>query len=72
MTLEELQVQVAENTAVELAAIDLITGIAAQLAELKNDPAAIQALADSLDATSEALSAAIVANTPAEPTLPVE
>lgn len=64
--LDALAVQVAENTAVEQAALVLIQGIAAQLLELKEDPAAIAALAAQLDATSEALAAAVLANTPAE------
>jgi len=45
-------------------AITLINGLAAQIANLKDDPAALQALADSLGASSTALAAAITANTP--------
>ena len=63
--LDALTAQVAENTAVEQSAIVLIQGIAAQLAALKDDPVAIAALAAQLDATSEALAAAVLANTPA-------
>lgn len=65
--LDALKAQVAENTVLESSAVQLITGIAAQLASLKDDPVAIQALADSLKASATSLSAAITANTPEEP-----
>jgi hypothetical protein len=64
MTLEELSAQVKANTDTEASAITLIDGIAAQLASAKNDPAKIQALADSLKTSAASLSADIVANTP--------
>ena len=63
--LTALTAQVAENTTVEQSAITLLAGLSAQIAALKDDPAAIQALADSLKASGDALAAAIVANTPA-------
>lgn len=65
MTLQELKAKVDATIEVEKAAVVLIQGIAAQLAAAKNDPAAIQALADSLDSEAGELSAAITANTPA-------
>jgi predicted RNA-binding Zn ribbon-like protein len=67
MTLDELQVQVTENTSLEQSAITLIQGIAAQLAAAAQDPAKIQALSDQLNASADALAAAIQANTPAVP-----
>jgi hypothetical protein len=67
VTLQELQTQVAANTSVEQSAITLIQNIAAMLAAAKTDPAAIQALADQLKNSADALSAAVVANTPAAP-----
>jgi hypothetical protein len=67
MTLDELQAQVAENITVETSAILLIQGIAAQLAAVANDPAKVQALADSLNTSSDALAAAVTANTSAAP-----
>lgn len=65
--LSTLQSEVAETLSVQQSAIVLIQGLAAKIVELKDDPAALQALADSLDASSNALSAAVVANTPAQP-----
>jgi hypothetical protein len=66
-SLASLQAQVQKTTDVEASAILLIQGIAAQLAAAKEDPAAIQALADSLKAKTDDLAAAIVANTPVAP-----
>jgi len=62
--LDALTVKVQETTTVAQSAIALINGLAAQIADLKDDPAALQALADSLGASSTALAAAITANTP--------
>ena len=62
--LDALQAQVERNTAVDQSAIELLNGLAAQIAALKDDPAALQALADNLTASSDALAAAVVANTP--------
>jgi hypothetical protein len=53
------------NEDLEASAITLIQGIAAQLEAAKEDPAKVQALAESLKASASNLSAAIVANTPA-------
>ena len=68
MTLDELKVQVTANTTVEQSAITLIQGLAAQIKASANHPAAIQALSDQLKASSDALAAAVAANTPAAPT----
>lgn len=65
MELKDLQTQVEKNTEVEGSAVTLIQGIASQLAAAKEDPAAIQALADKLNSSATALAAAITANTPA-------
>lgn len=67
MTLEELKKQVEANTALEASAVALIHGMAAQIAAVKSDPAAVQALADSLKASADGLASAITANTPAAP-----
>ena len=64
MTLEELQTQVTETNTVAASAVALIEGIAAKLAECKNDPEQIAALAASLKGSSDALAAAVTANTP--------
>ena len=65
--LDALTAKVTEATAVEESAIVLINGLSAQIVALKDDPAALQALADSLDAESQKLGAAVAANTPAAP-----
>jgi hypothetical protein len=62
--LDALTVQVEATRGIEESAIQLINGIAAQLAAIKDDPAKIQALADSLKAESDALAAAVAANQP--------
>ena len=66
-TLEELQVQVQATTDIQASAITLIEGIAAQLEAAKDDPEQIQALADQLKASSDALAAAGSENTLATP-----
>lgn len=63
--LDTLTAKVAETTTVEQSAIELLNGLGAQIAAMKTDPAALQALADSLSAKSSDLAAAITANTPA-------
>jgi len=64
-----LTAAVARNTAVTASALALIAGIKAQLdaAIAAEDPAALQALSDSLGKDDDALAAAVAANTPAAP-----
>ena len=62
--LDALTAKVQEAISVEESAIALINGLAVQIAALKNDPVALQALADSLGAETASLSAAVTANTP--------
>jgi len=62
--LTDLTNQVAKNTDVSNSAITLIQGLAAQLQAAVNDPAAIQAIVDSLNASDTSLAAAVAANTP--------
>jgi hypothetical protein len=45
-------------------AVTLITGLAQQIRDLQNDPVALAALANSLDAKANELAAAVAANTP--------
>lgn len=61
--LTALTAQVTANTDVEASAVILINGLAAQLVAAKNDPVAIQALADKLKASADSLAAAVTANT---------
>ncbi len=70
--LTALTTQVKANTDAEASAITLLNGLSAQIAGIKNDPVAIQALADQLKASADNLGAAIVANTPAGPGTPDE
>ncbi len=66
--LDRLTTEVAENTTVIQSAITLINGLAQQIRDLSTDPAALNALADTLDAQSNALAEAVTANTPPTPT----
>lgn len=61
--LDDLATQVAANTSAEQSAIQLIQGLAAQVAAAAGDPAKVTALAAQLKASADALGAAIVANT---------
>ena len=63
--LSVLTAQVTANTDVEASAVQLLVNIAAQLVAAKTDPVKVQALADQLKTSSDALAAAVVANTPA-------
>jgi hypothetical protein len=63
--LDDLKAEVTESTTVQQGAITLINGIAARLAAAGTDPTALQALTDSLKTNSDALAAAVAANTPA-------
>lgn len=64
MDLSALQSEIERDSEVNSSAATLIAGLAAKLEEVKGDPAAIQALADQLRANSDALAAAVAANTP--------
>ena len=73
MTFLELKAKVTEAVTVENSAVALITGIATQLKDAiaaGTDPTEIQAVADQLDAGTAALTAAVLANTPAAPPEP--
>lgn len=60
-----LSAAVAQSRTVQDSAISLINQIADALADAKTDPAAIQALADQLNAQAASLAAAVTENTPA-------
>lgn len=68
--LQALTDQVTANNGLIESAVQLIGGLATQIEQLKNDPAALQALADSLKAEDDALASAIIANTPEQPPEP--
>lgn len=65
--LDALKAAVAHNTDVEESAIALLQGLKAKLdaAIAAGDPAALQALSDTLGAETDKLAAAVTANTPA-------
>lgn len=63
--LSALTAAVHANTDAEQSAIALIADLAQRFDDAKADPAAVQALADQLRSSAAALSAAVVANTPA-------
>jgi uncharacterized membrane protein affecting hemolysin expression len=68
--MDTLTAAVKRNSDVEDSAVLLIQGIAKQLADLiaaGADPAALTALSDELTAKTDALAAAVAANTPAAP-----
>lgn len=62
--LTALTAQVTENTEVEASAITLLNQLSDLIRQNMTDPAALQALADQLNGSADALAAAIVANTP--------
>jgi hypothetical protein len=66
-SLLDLEAAVTENTTLDGSIIELVNGLAVQIDALKTDPVKLAALATSLRASSAAISAAILANTPAEP-----
>lgn len=65
--LEDLKAAVAQEGTVVQSAITLLNGLSAQLAAIKDDPAAIEQLAADVQAQAAALGSAVAANTVAEP-----
>ena len=66
-TMQELQAAVQRNSDVDDSVIVLLNGIVQQLkdAQAANDPAAIQAVIDAIDADTKKMADAVTANTPA-------
>jgi hypothetical protein len=69
---DALAAEVEKNTQVDQSAIVLIQGLADQIAAVATDPAKVTELAAKLKASTDALAAAVAANTVAEPVAPVE
>lgn len=67
--LDKLNAAVTRNADVEASAVALLQGLKAALdaAIASGNPVQLQALSDSLGASTDALAAAVVANTPAAP-----
>lgn len=63
--LDDLKAAVAAEDTVIASVITLLGQLSAQIVALKDDPAALQALADDVNAQKQALSDAVTANTPA-------
>lgn len=63
--LDDLTAQVSASVTVETSAITLINGIAAAIVAAGTDPAKLNALGAQLQTSSNALAAAVAANTPA-------
>lgn len=68
--LQDLQAAVERDRTVTESAVTLLQGIAQQLrdAQASNDPNAIQAVIDQIDANTNRMAEAVAANTPAAPT----
>lgn len=62
--LARLTTEVQEMAGVVDSAVALINGLAQQIRDLATDPAALNALADSLDSKAGELAAAVAANSP--------
>lgn len=67
--LDTLEATVSRNTEVDASAIALLTGLKQKLDEAiaSGDPARLTALSNSLGSSTDALAAAVAANTPAAP-----
>jgi hypothetical protein len=72
MQLEMLEAKVREQIEVTAAAVALIEGISAKLAEAGTNPEKLEELTAELDASVDLLAEAVAANTIADPELPVE
>lgn len=65
--LDRLKAAVEKNTEVDQSAVTLLNGLAQQIRDMKDDPAKLAELADSLEARNAELAEAVTTNTPAEP-----
>lgn len=70
--LDDLKAEVARSNTVAASAAALLAGLKSELdaAIASGDPAALQALSDSLKTEDDALVAAVTANTPVDPNAP--
>jgi predicted Zn-dependent peptidase len=62
--LDDLKREVQESRSVTEGAAALISGLADQIRDAKDDPAALEELAQQLDAQTQQLASAVTANTP--------
>lgn len=68
--LERLATEVAEMKTAQQSAVTLLSNLSELIRQHADDPAALRDLADQIDSSTNELSAAVTANTPAEPTPP--
>lgn len=62
--LDRITAEVSETRTAVNSVITLVTGLAQQIRDLKEDPAALEALANELDAAQAEIAAAVTENTP--------
>lgn len=65
--LDRLTTEVSETRGAVNSAVTLIQGLAQQIRDLKEDPVALEALANDLDQQQTEIAAAVAANTPPTP-----
>lgn len=65
--LDALKAKVQQTTDATASVSTLVAGLAQQIRDLKDDPAALQALADQLETDNAALGKLVTDNTPAAP-----
>lgn len=66
-SLDEITAEVQQTTDAQASAVLLLQDLKSRLDAAGTDPVALKALSDALDASTNALAAAVVANTPADP-----
>ena len=68
-TMQDIQAHIASQSTVEDSVVALLSQVSQQLkdAQAQNDPAAVQAVIDQIDANTQKLTDAVTANTPAAP-----
>lgn len=65
--LDDLKAAVAVESSQVQSAVTLLNGLSAMILSLKDDPAALEQLSADVKSQSDALAAAVVANTPVAP-----
>ena len=65
--LDRLTQEVSETKDAVASVLALVQGLADQIRNNSDDPAALEKLADDLDAAQQEIAAAVAANTPAQP-----
>ena len=71
LDLSALTAEIAATTSAEASAVTLIQNLVAEIAAHVDDPAALADLVANLKAGTDALAAAVVANTPTAPAAPI-